>query len=404
MRTLNDHTTRPVVDMEWEIFTFLAHGGMPLFVDTPNDDGTLDRLAYKRMAQVFKDVKKREAYFGFESVKEVGLYFSLKSRDWYGKDDPLRYLEAYVGAHKAVVESHRQVSTVFDENVTLERLKEFPVIYLANTAILDAKECDFIRQYVREGGNLLATYETSRFDVNGQEQKDYALADVLGVNYQGKTEFKGNYFSLVEGPLNQDIEPEGDFFIAGPNNVVSPAGGTAYGELKIAFHDRGPDTAIGHAPHNSAWKAVGPAVVVKQFGKGKVVYFPFSPEMAYLDEYTLPEHRLLIGNALRYLYPNPPVSVKTSVNVESVVRWDGQNSRYLIHFIPYIGVRDVLATRDRKISVPPIQESFWHRTQVSLALPVKSARALSPRSRVNTNGNTVHLETDEIHEVLVVQC
>jgi hypothetical protein len=403
-RGINDHTTRPVADMKWETFTFLAHGGMPLFVDTPEDDGTLDGRTYERVSAVFKEVKQKIDCFGLEPLPEVGLYFSLKSRDWYAKGDTSLYLQAYMGAHKALVESHIQAGTIFDENVSLKRLQQFPVIYLANTAILEQEEMALLRRYVEEGGRLLGTFEASRFDLNGAERNDFALADVFGVHYRGKTEFKGNYFAIAEEFLNPGTEPGGNNFIPGPSNVVSLADGRGYGELKIAFHDRTPETRIGHAAHNAAWKVVGPAVISNQFGKGKVAYLPFAPGYAYLGDFPLPEHRLLIRNVIRHLNPNPPITISAPLNVESVVRQDVRNHRYIIHLIAFMGVRDAVAPGAGGILVPPIEEGWRYTAHVSFRDDIRSIKALNPKTRLTTKGNTVELETGDIHEALIIQC
>ena len=110
-RTINDHTVRPLADMQWETFTYLSHGGMPLFVDTPADDGgTLDPVAYSRMTEVFREFETKKDLFGYGPVHQVGLYFSSRSRDWYGREDPQKYLRAFTGAHRILAESHIPVA------------------------------------------------------------------------------------------------------------------------------------------------------------------------------------------------------------------------------------------------------------------------------------------------------
>ncbi len=100
---------------------------MPLIVDTPEDDGnSLDPVAYERFATLFKEAKEKSEYFGHEHLRQVGLYFSAKTRDWYGREDPQRYFRAFVGAHRIMVESHIPVAFLFDEDVTLERLAGVP--------------------------------------------------------------------------------------------------------------------------------------------------------------------------------------------------------------------------------------------------------------------------------------
>jgi hypothetical protein len=264
-RALNDHTVRPLADMQWETFTYLSYGGMPLFVDTPADDGgTLDPVAYSRMGSIFKEIREKVEYLGHEPLCHVGLYFSAKTRDWYGRDDPMRYLRGFIGAHRILVESHIPVGFVFDENLTWKRLKEFAIVYLANAAILTPAEQELFAHYVREGGCLLATFDTSRFDQNGRELNNFGLAEALGVRYSGKTEFAGNYINFPPGSFNRDIQADWDLFITGPNNVVSAERAKPFASLKLAFHDRGLRTEIGHAPHNSAWKAVGPGALINE--------------------------------------------------------------------------------------------------------------------------------------------
>jgi len=57
----------------------------------------------------------------------------------------------------------------------------------------------------------VATFETSRFDVNGNSASDFGLSTLLGVHYRGKTEFKGNYFRLPAGPLSEGTRRIGIF-------------------------------------------------------------------------------------------------------------------------------------------------------------------------------------------------
>jgi hypothetical protein len=331
-----DHTVRPLAEMKWETFTFLSHGGMPLFVDTPEDDGlTLDPVAYDRMGRVFKEARQKEELFGHEHLPQVGLYFSAKTRDWYGRQNAELYFKSFMGAHQVLVESHIPVEFLFDETISLQNLKRYPVIFLANTAILDQREIDLIGQYVQEGGRLLATFETSRFDVDGKERREFGLSEVLGVNYDRKTEFKANYFRVPKGLLSEALPPDWDILILGPNNVVRASGEESLGELKIAFHDRGLTTHMGHAPHNSPWKAVGPALVKHRYGQGATIYVSFSPEAAYLGDYPLPEHRLFVRELVRLLSPPVPVSIEAPLTVESVITHDPKNRHYLVHLIRF---------------------------------------------------------------------
>jgi len=403
-RNMNDKTVRPLADMTYEMMTYLSHGGMPLIVDTPGDDGnTLDPVAYERMGALFREVKQKSEYFGHEPVRQVGLYFSAKTRDWYGREDPQRYFPSFIGAHRILVESHIPVAFLFDENVTLERLKQFPLIFLANTAIISDTEANLFRRYVDEGGRLLATFDTSRFDEYGKERGNFALADLFGMRYAGKTEFKGNYFRMPQGFASQGFRPDWDIFLYGPNNVVEAQDGSTYGELKLAFHDRGPHTHVGHAPQNSPWKTVGPALVRRRFGRGETAYLPFSAEAMYMSDSPLPEHRMFIRNVISSLLPPPIISVSAPLNIESVITFDRSRNRHIIHFIGFVGLRDAHST-STNLSLVPLMEEMWrYRARVRLDSPVRKALAATPNTEVRVQGTTVEIDTAQVHEALIVE-
>ena len=56
---------------------------------------------------------------------------------------------------------------------------------LPNTACLDDAQVAAIERFVRSGGGLVASLDTSLFDEFGDPRPNFALADVLGVDYAG---------------------------------------------------------------------------------------------------------------------------------------------------------------------------------------------------------------------------
>jgi hypothetical protein len=402
-RALNDHTVRPLADMQWETFTYLSYGGMPLFVDTPADDGgTLDPVAYSRMGAIFKEIHQKLEYFGHKPLCHVGLYFSAKTRDWYGRDNPMRYLRGFIGAHRILVESHIPVSFLFDENLTWERLCQFPVIYLANTAILSPIEKDLFTRYVSEGGSLLTTLDTSRFSQDGNELRNFDLAELLGVRYETKTEFSGNYLSLPAGSFTNNIEPDWDLFVSGPNNVVRAEKAHVTGALKLAFHDRGMHTEVGHAPHNSPWKTVGPAVFTNRFGKGQAVYLPVSLEDAYMGDFPLPEHRYLLRNIIRQLAPEPKIRVDAPLNIESVITIDEAKRQYIVHLVQFNGVPDAQALSTSTTLIPTMEEAARYSTTIHTDFVTHHASAASAATSIVKRNNSIELSTNAVHESITI--
>ena len=69
-------------------------------------------------------------------------------------------------------------------NLTAKDLARYRVLVLANAAALSAAQVNAVREYVRGGGGLVATAETSLCDELGRPRGDFALAEVLGASYR----------------------------------------------------------------------------------------------------------------------------------------------------------------------------------------------------------------------------
>ena len=157
VRMYHDQTSRPVNDVRWELFTLLAHGAFVTVVDKTGYDGRLDPVAYRRIGQIFGEAKAKRALLSGKPVQDVGIYFSSRTRDWLGREEPSRYFQGFQGAHRAMVLEHVPWGVVLDENVNSEQLKSFPVVMLPNVAILSDGELAMLRRYVEQGGSLIVT-------------------------------------------------------------------------------------------------------------------------------------------------------------------------------------------------------------------------------------------------------
>ena len=101
----------------------------------------------------------------------------------------------------AVSRARRSARPVRDGSrafLTPDRVDQFKLLILADAAALSNAQCDAIREYVKRGGSLLATYETSLYDECGQRRKDFGLADVFGVSFDGRIDgpMQNSYLTL----------------------------------------------------------------------------------------------------------------------------------------------------------------------------------------------------------------
>lgn len=414
-----DPTIRPVAEMKWEVLTYAAHGTQCTVVDKVNYDGTLDSLVYERLGQVFGEVRQKHEFFKHKPIQEVGLYYSSRSRNWFGREDAPKYFAAFSGAHKALVQSHIPLGMIMDENVSAERLGEFPVVYLPNTAILSEKEIRLFDEYVSGGGNLLVTGLGGMYDWYGNLQKQSSLEGLLGVRLVKP--ILGYYDNFVRLPgelshgegrnLLENIPPDWPALTWGPAAVFEASQAKTYGELLLAFRPPlGQPVVPGTAPEPpstplSAGEKVGPAIFVGRRGKGKTIFVPCSPDAAFMSNFRIPENRNLIRNLIRFLNPEPRVKVQAPLGVEIVVNHDEAGRRLLIHFISFSAAPTSTAAafpHGKTVLPPMMEEPMTYEAQFMVSGKFSKVQALSPESKIVVKGSQVHLETSAVHEVVIV--
>ena len=92
------------------------------------------------------------------------------------------------GIARALLEAHIPFDVLSEHNLTAERLSCYKVLVLPNTACMSDRLVRLIRQFVAEGGGLVATYESSLCDARGDRREDFGLKDLFGASYVGRLE------------------------------------------------------------------------------------------------------------------------------------------------------------------------------------------------------------------------
>lgn len=409
----HDYTVRPAADMTWEVLTYLAHGCQCTIVDKADYDGCLAPVAFERIGEAFGEGRRKREYFGYPALPEVGLYYSSRSRNWYGREDGPTYFSAFVGAHKALLQSHIAMSIIMDENVSAERLREFPVVFVPNASILTEREVGLFRDYVADGGNLIATAMTGMCDSHGELRDTCDLAELLGLqSVKAFTDHRDNYLrfpsnlnsseaaSLVDGlPTDHTI------LTHGPIVEAETSSARGYGEV-LAAHRSVEGVDNPWRDHMSAGRVIGPAITLNEYGKGKAAFVACCVDAAWGESYRMPEHRDAIRNLVRYLNPNPEVLIEAPLNVETVLTEDRERQRLLVHFIAFWGTATSAMGKQgqgRMVLPPLMEETFGYTAEITVKRPFSKASGESAESTVSVTGNTVMLQTSQIHEVLIIE-
>jgi hypothetical protein len=413
VRMYHDQTTRPLNDIRWELLTLLSHGAFVTMVDKTGFDGWLDPVAYERIGKAFKEVHAKKVHFGYQPVSEVGIYFSSRTRDWIGRDQPENYFRSFQGAHKAMVYGHIPWSVVLDENANIETLKKTPIVLLPNAGIVSEKEVKLLLRYVKEGGSLILTGLTGCYDRMGNLLKSSSLEELIGARFVRKLDSLDNWvlFGSDDGnskkhkPLHQNIPTDWPFLVKGPAAVFEPESAKAFGELLQPYRTtRQRQGKEGTDWPMSADSPVGPAILINQIGEGTVLTFACSPDYATASEHHIVEARLLLANAVRLLNPNPRFRITAPVNVEAVVTDDPVKRILRIHLLGYNSSPQTIPAKNRPYILPGlIEDAPMYRVALICAHPIKGALACNNSTNLKQTRERVVATINDIHEIITIQ-
>lgn len=445
VRMYHDQTTRPLHDMRWEMFNLLSHGAFVTMIDKTAFDGTLDPVAYERMGSMLKEAQAKRQHFGQAPVRQVGVYVSTRTRDWYARNEPARYFQSLQGVHKALVYAHIPWGFVFDNGLTLETIADFPILVVPNAAILSEDEIRIFKSYVAQGGRLVLTGVSGWYDRMGQTAPSTSMESLIGakmkrvmpttdnwVGFSNRNESndrlldsilihilqpkddqgKQNSGHAVQGALGRYFDPKQlipshdgkpwPFLVRGPGVVYEPTTAVPVGDImkphRSILHDQGgynPDWPL------SADQPVGPAILIHAYGKGVVYTMAASPGFAAGGEHHIPEARSLIERAIRFLDPQPRVMIEAPAHVEIVVTDDPDEQVLRIHFLGYNAPPQTTPAKNRPYVLPSmIEDPPIYRATIHTRDRIRKARSWNKNTEIKRRSRKVEIQVEDIHEVI----
>ncbi|MBS1872938.1 MAG: beta-galactosidase trimerization domain-containing protein [Acidobacteria bacterium] len=291
-----------------------------------------DKRWLKPVQQLYEWHYRNEKYLRNEAnLARVAMVFSQHTAKFYGGEQAAAKVEAPIdGFYQALVESRIPFEMVHDRKLTPDEIGRFDVLILPNIAALSDAQCDQLRAYVRGGGSLIATHETSLYDEWGVRRKDFGLADVFGAAFEGKVDARvqNSYINLAPPhPLLRGLEDAGRI-INGVSRVYtrSTRGGTAPMTLVPSYPDLPMEDVYPRIPRTDV-----PAVHIVESGKSRVIYFPWDIDRTFW-EILAKDHLMLLRNSVEWaLAGRSPVSV-TGRGVLDVTVWR-QRSSVTVHLV-----------------------------------------------------------------------
>ena len=362
----------------------------------------------KRGLKVIEDLyvwhHKWERYFrNTEPIATVGLVYSQQTAQFYaGPQRTQRLVEQPIdGTYQALVEARIPFEMVHDKMLDAASVDKYKLLLLPNIAALSDRQCQQLRDYVQRGGSLVATYETSLYDEQGNPRQNFGLSDLFGatyVNHVNTTKVVQNTYLRVESatsPLLRGME-DAEFLMGGTWQLTTrPDGGQTHPPLTRI-------PAVANLPmEKTFWtleKTDEPEVYLKEFGKGRVVYFPWDLDRLIWDVLSL-DHVLLLQNAIAWAANTPPPLRSKGAGFFDVTAWR-QKESVTVHLV---NMTNPMAMRPNVHALIPSQPQH-----VELDLPagvrITRARTLVSESdlQFQQSGNTVSFTVPSVLDYEVV--
>jgi hypothetical protein len=266
----------------------LASGMVPYLHFVGSEDGFCeDRRWQKTGADYFQWTAKHDRHLaGRRSIANIGVVMGQSTQLLYPGPHtaPGRgYMyQTTQGIYDALLRGRFAFDFVHEDRLEPERLKNYRALLLPNTAMLSDQQCQQIRDYVRSGGSLMASFETSLYDENLQPRADFGLADLLGISKAADVVgTNGNgYYARIEHPDSSHPLLEGfnnTNWLAGAQNRI-PCKPVPDPVLTVVpgFVRYPPELAYPPVSHTDE-----PAVVLRQAGSSRLAYFPGDIERTY---------------------------------------------------------------------------------------------------------------------------
>lgn len=306
----------------------IAHNYRPTF--TKFNAKPYDMRWFEPVSQVFNWHHANEKYLRNEkSLARVGLVYSQQTGANYGFPDARAKVEDPIqGFYQALVEARIPFEMVHDELLDSDHVSQFRTLILPNIACLSDAQCDQIKAFVRNGGGIVATLETSLYNERGVRRSDFGLASLFGASFAGKVEgpMLNSYLNLQKDAAGHPLLTGlGDTrrIINGTHQVqVASSGNTLPAPLLIepTYPDLPMEAVFPRA--NAEHK---PGVYLREEGEGRVVYFPGNIDRTFW-EVLAGDHALLLRNAVLWASNEPAPLEVAGKGVLDVALWSQKDS------------------------------------------------------------------------------
>lgn len=278
--------------------------------------------------ETWADVRNVDSLLqGIQPVLSTAMLYSVSTRAALdAQKRPVDFRYSTVGALEALTYAGRPVESLAEFRLVPEELAKFEALILPEVEVLSDAHAAVIRNWVKDGGTLVASYKCGLWDEKRQARLNFPLADVFGVDFESEERryaytaagelhsptFTATYLESAGSPLAKMLAAS---TVGLPGSFLRLKRTTAEEvmryRLPLMVEDIPHDHWFNWGPPPPGTGTAGTAVAYNRFGKGQSLYlgvpifWAMQSRLVWIRRWIPELMRLLVKNPIAELRPEP---------------------------------------------------------------------------------------------------
>ncbi len=237
----------------------------------------------------------------------------------------------FEGFYETCFRNHVPVDVIDEVSLIDKSLNNYDVIMLPNIACMSEKEVEAVKEFVKNGGTLISSFETSLYNEYGEQRKCFALEDLFGVKLNEPESFGPLRFDYVMPVCGARYTEElANFkYLPAPQYIIKTSSVKSTSIIDMATLLKGSyDGQPGRSDNGFCY--------VNQYGKGKSIYFAGTLGQLII-EWHFPEYMNLTGRLIKENSTEQTRLINAPASVSINVRENTKTGEILLYLINYTG-------------------------------------------------------------------
>lgn len=323
----------------------------------------MNSAAGRKASEMNAYIRRNKQYLtGTKSQAKIALMWSDATSNYYAssiiktdftEESHIKSDEKHGDHHQSLkgfadmlTRSHMQFDIADQDCISDGRINNYDLLIFPTYACMSDKEAEYIKTFVKNGGNILCTYDTAMYNERGFKRKSGALDDILGIKRGKIVEYwdVGVGYAKIHEEIEEDLMPISRHaweIQAKDNTEIMITGYYPMDGRYVAFPTKG----FGYTSKN-------------KFGKGTAVYISGTMGEEY-NTWCHPQARKFIERRI-FEMADPLTLTNAPQSVEISLRKQIKTGRVMVHLVnmtrgPGRPMEETIPVSHVKVEIPSLK-------------------------------------------------